>query len=122
MERKETRRERRMRDRDRMIARGQRQASVWYPRPLVEPSRFTWTDLNGDERRGLPTWEDVFDIRYQHGRTCADHLATCSCWMCGNPRRWHRSVTWKEYRAALEAREQYLENDLPFSVRVPRTY
>ncbi len=28
----------------------------------------------------------------------ADHLAVCSCWMCGNPRRRSRAITLHEVR------------------------
>lgn len=34
--------------------------------------------------------------------TTANHLANCSCSMCGNPRRWHQELTLDEQRA-LEA-------------------
>lgn len=30
----------------------------------------------------------------------------CSCWMCGNPRRYFRMVTLQEVRAELAMREQ----------------
>ena len=29
-----------------------------------------------------------------------DHLAACSCWMCGNPRRYWGERTWQEIRTA----------------------
>lgn len=38
---------------------------------------------------------------YPHDKqgTAADHLAVCSCRMCGNPRRWWGDVTMQERRA-----------------------
>lgn len=35
----------------------------------------------------------------------ADHLAKCSCWMCGNPRRYRMGGTLAEHRAAIKARD-----------------
>lgn len=32
----------------------------------------------------------------------ADHLAACSCWMCGNPRKWHGELTMQERRFLCE--------------------
>jgi hypothetical protein len=32
----------------------------------------------------------------------ANHLASCSCWMCGNPRRWNGERTLRERRADLD--------------------
>lgn len=34
----------------------------------------------------------------------ADNLAACSCYMCGNPRRWHRELTMQEIRRASKDR------------------
>jgi hypothetical protein len=31
----------------------------------------------------------------------ADHLAVCSCWMCGNPRRYFGALSIQERRAPL---------------------
>lgn len=31
----------------------------------------------------------------------ADHLASCSCWMCGNPRKYFGLKTMQELRADL---------------------
>lgn len=39
----------------------------------------------------------------------ADHLAKCSCWMCGNPRRYKMGVTLAEHRAQM--RDQAAIND-----------
>ncbi|MCY4614657.1 MAG: hypothetical protein OXB94_13695 [Nitrospira sp.] len=32
----------------------------------------------------------------------ADHLAVCSCWMCGNPRKWYGEPTIQERKAPLD--------------------
>lgn len=31
----------------------------------------------------------------------ANHLAVCSCWMCGNPRRYKQGAPWNEHRRIL---------------------
>jgi len=35
----------------------------------------------------------------------ADNLAMCSCWMCGNPRRWQSELTMQERRQARRERD-----------------
>ena len=35
----------------------------------------------------------------------ADNLAVCSCWMCGNPRRWHGELPMQEWREKVRGRE-----------------
>lgn len=35
----------------------------------------------------------------------ADHLASCSCCMCGNPRKWLKEKTRKEYESELKTEE-----------------
>ena len=41
---------------------------------------------------------------YPHDRQAksADHLAVCSCWMCGNPRKWYGETTMQERKASLD--------------------
>lgn len=36
---------------------------------------------------------------------CADNLASCSCWMCGNPRRYGMEPTMQEQRQAFRERD-----------------
>jgi hypothetical protein len=36
----------------------------------------------------------------------ANHLASCSCWMCGNPRKYWGEKTMQEIKADLTARIQ----------------
>lgn len=35
-----------------------------------------------------------------------NHLASCSCWMCGNPRKYFLERTRQELKAELDEREQ----------------
>ena len=35
----------------------------------------------------------------------ANHLAACSCWACGNPRKWQKERTFQEYRSDLDFKE-----------------
>ena len=39
----------------------------------------------------------------------ADNLALCSCYGCGNPRKWFNRVTIKEYMFDIDANEQEKE-------------
>ena len=41
---------------------------------------------------------------YPHDREAksADHLAVCSYWMCGNPRKWYGEPTMQERKASLD--------------------
>ena len=41
---------------------------------------------------------------YPHDRQAksADHLAVCSCWMCGNPRKWYGEPTMQERKASID--------------------
>ena len=39
--------------------------------------------------------------------TRAEHLTTCSCWKCGNPRRYFGEPTWQEVRAEMVHRDEY---------------
>jgi hypothetical protein len=35
----------------------------------------------------------------------ANHLASCSCWMCGNPRKWFKEKTIQEIKADMKLRD-----------------
>nr|WP_222532555.1 hypothetical protein [Azospirillum sp. 412522] len=41
----------------------------------------------------------------QRHQWLADNLASCSCWMCGNPRRWLGEVTMQERRQDVRDRD-----------------
>ncbi|MBK1666538.1 hypothetical protein CKO28_00590 [Rhodovibrio sodomensis] len=78
--------------------------------PFGHFDRFVWTDKQGRRRTRLSSWSDVFDYRACAERT-ADHLAVCSCTMCGNPRRHFGSRTLQEQRACADTREQLRNPD-----------
>ena len=98
---------RRIRDRERMIARGRRIAARWHEAPRgAFGSRCRWRDLTRRYREGLSTWDDVFAIRDVYARLNHDHLKVCSglrC--CANPRR-RGQVSLQEGRAAPAAAAQ----------------
>jgi uncharacterized Fe-S cluster-containing radical SAM superfamily protein len=48
-------------------------------------------------------WEDAAATR-------ADHIANCSCAMCGNPRKWLKEKTRQEYESEKDFREQLRDN------------
>lgn len=41
----------------------------------------------------------------------ANHLAVCSCWMCGNPRRYWREATVQERRSGMNDDRLYWPTD-----------
>jgi hypothetical protein len=69
---KEQKRERRIRDKQRMKAKARRVSRLWR------------SYYDGDSSRAM-----------KH----ADYLAVCSCSMCGNPRRWFGERTMQEKKA-----------------------
>lgn len=92
---KEKKRERRIRNRFRMIAKGRRYwlESHYFPRFNGSKSRFV---LHEAEMYG----------RYRH-----DNLCICSCDMCGNPRHskyysGKSKLTFQEYQALIDEKEQ----------------
>jgi hypothetical protein len=40
-----------------------------------------------------------------------DHLKSCSCWMCGNPRKWDGIPTIQERRVSTDDIEARLDNE-----------
>lgn len=96
---KEKKRERRIRDRERMLRRAYRVAIRHWPEP--DPAAYT----------NCPTsWDEVYSARWAYARRFSEHLKHCSCSLgCGNGRRIHGDPTWQEYRALLDAVEQLLE-------------
>jgi len=97
----EPKRSKRIRQRDRMIRRAERIEARIFPKP-VPGEKFVWTDASGCERRGLQDWEDVFKIRRQRAVKRHDHLAACSCYLCGNPRRYVGERTLQERRQEVD--------------------
>jgi len=88
---KEEKRARRIRDRQRMIARAYRKGLLLW-------------------RAGGPDGvEKIRDFAREYAQQNHRHLAACSCHMCGNPRRYWGEVTMPERRAAVDAEEQLRE-------------
>ena len=111
---REKRAERRIRDRERVFRKVVRVAAQFYPRPDTHLRvRYAWKDGGGAEHYGhLDTWEDVFGVREWYARYHYKNRERCSCYMCGNPRRFYGEVTYQEKKAALSAREQFAEESL----------
>lgn len=107
---REPKRARRIRERERMIAKGTRVAALRWgcdrPNPFTD---YAWRDRSGQTRHGTATWGDVFEMRLLQGTASHDHLAACSCAMCGNPRKWFKQPTIQEAKAADAASEQIAE-------------
>ena len=94
----EKRRERRIRDFERMVARAYVVAGIW----LIGPCH--------GQATGASTWSEVLDRRRATARRLANNLRRCSCpWGCGNGRRTWGARTLQEYRRSLEAIEQLIE-------------
>lgn len=49
----------------------------------------------------------------------ADYLAVCSCWMCGNPRRWWRELTMQERRSTEQGSSYDNRTDLMTAALIP---
>ncbi|MBK7670574.1 MAG: hypothetical protein IPJ24_04140 [bacterium] len=111
----EKKRERRIRDFLRMVVRAYEVNRRWFPAPS---SRNCYPPLD--------TWEDVFRARHVAARRTANHLKVCSkgAHGCGNGRRHWGGRTLQEYRLALAAVEQLIEqqrlDDAPGPRRVRR--
>lgn len=116
-------RARRIRHRERLIARYRRRFADgwWYDGPesrrrdrdtgeLVVGG--TWRDLHGRSRSGPTTWEEVHEARAARARRTLDTPTPCSCFACGNPRKWHRAASPQEMRADADASHQMEEAGL----------
>jgi len=111
---REKRRERRIRDRLRMIGKARcvaRKIMFFEPDNPVEKSMWVqgWKDLDNHIHHKLDTWEEVFLARESWARRHYNDLRTCSCGCCGNERRHHNSMTVQEARAEEDARQQFRE-------------
>jgi len=80
-------------------------------------SRVTWTDVHGQRRHGVTGWDDVTEIRLANASRRWQHLAHCSCNMCGNPRRWFGAATRQETLADVDTLEQFADAGLNFRSR-----
>lgn len=114
---KEPKRARRIREAERLVAKGSRLYARWGERPGCQ---FLWTDLGGRVHDGLGDWADVFAYRHARARRARDHLAACSCHMCGNPRRHYHALTVQETRAAEDAADQLRAEGLHAASRIRR--
>ena len=86
----------------RMMAQAWQIAKERYPRPegiSALRSWHPWQDLEGRWRTGPVAWDDIFALRDDFARRLHDHLAACSCAMCGNPRKFSGERTRQERRA-----------------------
>jgi len=97
----EPKRAQRIRQRNRMIRRAERIEARIFPGPMPGKN-FVWTDASGGKRHGLQDWKDVFEIRRQRAVKRHDHLAGCSCSLCGNPRRHIGERTLQERRRDID--------------------
>jgi hypothetical protein len=91
----EPRRARRIRENDNAYMR------VWRRerhRGLERPGTYfsNWTDLKGRVHEGFPSMEEVLAYRHVCARVHRDTRTPCSCYMCGNPRRWFGDPTRQE--------------------------
>lgn len=92
----EKKRERRIRDFQRMVQRAYLVISLWRPEP------------NQDSCWCPRTWDELIKSRRRQARRFADNLRVCSCFACGNPRR-HWGRTYKEIRQFVAANEQLID-------------
>lgn len=111
---REKKRERRIRDRLRMIEKAKRYAAryiYWEPdNPLIERNRYLgWMDIDRLHHPKMDTWEEVFLARETWARTHYDNIVVCSAECCGNSRRHHKSMTVQEAREEENSRQQYEE-------------
>jgi hypothetical protein len=51
-------------------------------------------------------WEDDEEWARERALRWYNNLAKCSCWMCGNPRKYERKPTRQEYRLLQAARDE----------------
>lgn len=59
-------------------------------------------------RRIQKRWWQV-NITEESCSKLANNIKICSCYMCGNPRKWWDEITIQEKRAIIDAKEQYNE-------------
>ena len=112
-------RARRFRDRRRILQKTLRIASRQHSAPVSgDPvTRVIWTDISGQRRHGLTSWDDVTAIRVATASRRWQHLAACSCNLCGNPRRWFHAMTRQETLADVDTREQFAEVGRTYQAR-----
>lgn len=82
----EKKRERRRRDYLRMKERARKVQSVWWGTHVTDPK------LEAPSSK------------------LANNISACSCYMCGNPRKWWKEKTFQEIKAEMDANEQQGES------------
>ena len=105
---KSSARARRRADRARVKARAARLEIARYPGPGPALDHLRWQDRRGNWRHGVDTWSEVRELRARRSRS-ADHLAACSCAMCGNPRRHWGERSLQERRAEHSDADQQID-------------
>lgn len=65
-------------------------------------------------------WHGSEESRQFHARRRAVNPQSCSCWMCGNSRKWNKAVTRQEYSWFERTRDEFSEEGLDVPVRRPR--
>jgi len=107
-------RERRIRDKLRMIERARSYAAKYMYYLPDNPAKrrvwaWAWTDINRVSHIKMDTWEEVFLARESWARRHHDNIKMCSGACCGNGRRHHKSMTVQEAKAEEDARQQFEE-------------
>ena len=80
----------RIHHRNRMIAKAKRIADILFPHP--------WSG---------ETWDDLFVKRERFARKAYDNLSKCSCWRCGNPRKYFKHRPIQEQKAIYSDRGEF---------------
>ena len=99
----ETKRDRRLRDRKRMLRRLVRRNARFRDVYVTEPQLYV---------KGLVLSGEEDDWRYAHRFYSARKQCRGEC--CADPRRWYKWMSFKERQAEVDAREQFDELGLKF--------
>lgn len=79
---------------------------------MIPNDHSTWTDSE-EVQHSLDTWDAVQVYQDVRAHTMADNMTVCSCWMCGNPRKWNGDLSLDERKAILAENEGREELGLP---------
>lgn len=110
---KEPPRAKRIRNRERQIAKAVKVAKRIDPTPGWS---LEWIDDDGTERR-LDNWEDLHAWHRRWARHNYNNLTVCSCYMCGNPRKFANAETKQEWISDIDAIDQYEDVGMRFISR-----
>jgi hypothetical protein len=112
--------ERRIRDRLRMIGKARRYGARYIydepDNPTDESRRWSdgWPDVDNNLHYSMESWEDVFLARESFARRTHNNITVCSCYLCGNGRKYNKSMTVQEARAEEAARQEFRENGINY--------